>query len=99
MPEWKITQSNVTLYQDRAQLLLDEWHRLRSAGACAFLLDIQEHKDRLENLAAILSAEMYCSPVTQDLVETCNRFESELDRFRQKVYQDLLAGLKKSKTK
>jgi hypothetical protein len=99
VPEWKIIQSKLTSYQDRAQLLLDEWHRLRSAGACAFLLDIQQHKDKLESLAAVLSAEMYCSPVTQDLIEACNRFELELDRLRQKVYQDLLAGLQNSKTK
>ena len=99
MLEWKIIQSKLTSYQDRAQLLLDEWHRLRSTGACAFLLDIQQHKDKLESLAAVLSAEMYCSPVTEDLIKECDRFELELDRMKQKVYQDLLVGLQKHNTK
>ena len=99
MLEWKIIQSDLTLYQDRAQLLLTEWHRLRDNGACAFILDIQEYKDKLESLAIVLSAEMYCSPVTEDLINECNRFEIELERYRQKVYQDLLAGLQNSNTK
>lgn len=99
MLEWKTTQSKVTTQQARAQILLSEWHRLRNSGACAYIFDIQERKDRLENLAAILSAEMYCSPVDKDLDIVCARFEQELEKLRQNVHVDLIAGLKKSNTK
>jgi hypothetical protein len=94
---WKIIQFKVTSSQSRAQLLLTEWQALRSSGACTFIFDIQENKDKLENMAALLSAEMYCSPVEHlDLI--CSRFEQELEKFRNRVHIDLIAGLK-SKTK
>jgi hypothetical protein len=86
----------VTAQQIKAQDLLLEWHRLRSSGVCAFILDIQERKDRLENLAALLSAEMYCSSA-DNLELICSRFEKELDNLRQKVFVDLIAGLQTTK--
>lgn len=98
MLEWKTTQSKVTTQQLRAQVLLSEWHRLRDSGACAFIFDIQERKDRLESLAALLSAELYCSPV-EDLDTVCQKFEKELEKLRQNVHVDLIAGLKNSNTK
>jgi hypothetical protein len=88
----------VTTQQIRAQILLSEWHRLRDSGACAYIFDIQERKDRLENLAGLLSAELYCSPA-ENLDDVCGRFEHELEKFRQNVHVDLIAGLKTSSTK
>lgn len=98
MPEWKTIQYKVTTEQVRAQTLLSEWHRLRESGACAYIFDIQERKDRLENLAAMLSAGLYCSPV-EDLDLVCHRFELELEKLRQNVHVDLIEGLKTSNTK
>lgn len=88
----------VTTQQDKAQALLNEWHRFRASGACAFIFEIQEGKDRLENLATKLTAELYCAD-TDELGKACSLFESELDRLKQKVYVDLIAGLKKTNDK
>lgn len=85
--------------QLRAETLLSEWRRLRSSGACAFVLDIQEHKDRLEQLASVLNLELYCSAEDSNFDDKCNQFEQELNRFKQQIYQDLLAGLQKSNAK
>lgn len=87
------------IQQSRAQILLTEWRRLRSSGACAFVLDIQEHKDRLEHLASVLNLELYCSAEDSNFDEKCDQFELELNRFKQQIYQDLLAGLQKSNAK
>lgn len=88
----------MTVQQLRAQNLLSEWHRLRSSGVCAYIFDIQESKDRLEDLSALLSIELYCSP-DDKLDSICNRFEVELEQLRQRVHNDLIAGLQISKTK
>jgi hypothetical protein len=88
----------VTSQQIRAQILLTEWHRLRNSGACAFIFDIQERKDRLENLARLLSIGLYCSPA-ENLDDVCCQFELELEKFRQHVHVDLIAGLKNTSTK
>lgn len=89
---WRIIQFKVTTSQLRAQELLTEWHELRLSGACAYIFDIQERKDRLETMAALLSAEMYCSP-PEHLDSICSRFEQELEKFRNRVHIDLIAGL------
>ena len=93
MPEWKIIQSNVTDLRQRAQVLLEQWDRFRLGRSCAQVLEFQENKDRIEHLATVLTAEMYCSPTEQFLKEHCDIFEKELDKFREKVYKDLLQGI------
>lgn len=93
MPEWKIIQSDVIDSRQRAQALLEQWNRFRLGRSCSHVLHFQEIKDRLENLATIITAEMYCSPTEQLLEEHCATFEKELDKFREKVFQDLLTGI------
>ena len=88
----------LTTEQDRAQLLLKEWNRFRSSGACSLIFDIQESKDRLEDLATRLSAELYCADA-EELYQACLQFESELEQLKERVFVDLIAGLQKSNTK
>lgn len=92
---WKTILSEV----NRAQDLLEQWHRYRDSGSCADVLNIQQSKDRLEHLAAELTAGMYCIPTDPQLEVTCDHFEIELVKFKHKVYQDLLKGLRVSNTK
>lgn len=94
MPVWKIILSKVTTVQQRAQKLLDRWHDFRASGSCTDLWNIQEGKDYLESLATGLSTVLYCSPADSNLENSCDRFEKELDKFKERVYRDLLAGLK-----
>lgn len=94
----RLVLSKLTNQQDKAQRLLEEWHRFRLSGACSLIFEIQEKKDRLENLALRLSAELYCAE-SDDLDQACLQFESELDQLKQKVYVDLITGLQKTKTK
>ena len=88
----------MTTEQTRAQNLLSEWHRLRDSGVCAYIFDIQESKDKLENMAGLLSVELYCAS-DHNLNDACSRFENELEQLRQQVHVDLIAGLQKTKTK
>jgi hypothetical protein len=88
----------VTAQQVRAQNLLLEWHGLRNSGVCAYIFDIQESKDRLESLSALLSVELYCSPDNK-LNDICGRFENELEQLKYRVHKDLIAGLQTTKTK
>jgi len=80
--------------QLKAKDLLLEWHSLRNSAACAYIFDIQECKDKLEDLAALLSVQLYCSPV-ENLCNITVEFEHELNQLKQNVHIDLLAGLKK----
>jgi hypothetical protein len=89
----------VTESVTRAQHLLNQWHEFRASRSCAHYLEMQEHKDQLESLAGLLTVGMYCSPTDPKLSLNCDQFESELDRFKQKVYQDLLSGLTGTHTK
>ena len=98
MPVWKTIRYKVTTQQDKAQRLLTEWHRFRNSGACAFFFEIQESKDRLENLASSLSAGLYCAD-SDDLNLICDKFEFELNKLKQRVYVDLIAGLQKTNDK
>lgn len=96
---WKIILSNVTNNQIRAQTLLDQWHRFRSSRVCNDVLDIQQTKDRLEKMAVSIATGMYCMPADPELNSSCDRFEQELGKLKEKIYQDLLVGLQSSKTK
>jgi hypothetical protein len=53
----------------------------------------------LEFLAGQLTVGMYCSPADPKLSVNCDRFEFELSRFKEKMYQDLLSGITGSHTK
>lgn len=90
---------NVTDSVTRAQNLLDQWHDYRASRSCAHYLEMQEFKDQLEYLAGQLTVGMYCSPADPSLNVNCDRFEFELSRFKEKMYQDLLSGLTGMHTK
>lgn len=83
----------------RAQQLLDQWHDFRASRSCAHYLEMQEYKDQLEFLAGQLTVGMYCLPADPKLSINCDRFEFELSRFKEKMYQDLLSGITGSHTK
>ena len=83
----------------RAQNLLDQWHDFRASRSCAHYLEIQEYKDQLEYLASQLTVGMYCLPADPELSVNCDRFEFELSRFKEKMYQDLLSGITGTHTK
>lgn len=74
--------------------MLDQWHDFRASGSCVDLWNIQEGKDQLEALATGLSTVLYCNPTDTGLESSCDRFELELSRFKDKVYKDLLTGLR-----
>lgn len=93
MPVWKIILFKVTNTQIRAQNLLTQWHRLRGNGSCADVLNIQQSKDRLEDLSASLTAGMYCVPMDPTLEDKCQSFEVELEKLKDKMHRDLLQGL------
>jgi len=85
----------VTTVQQRAKNLLNQWHSFQTNGVCADLWNIQEGKYRLESMATKLSAVLYLGDPNENLaLETqCDRFQQELDKFKQTVYRDLLHGL------
>jgi hypothetical protein len=78
----------------RATKLLKEWRELEQSGACAFFLDLQECKYKLEQIADRLTTEIYWKDCTNPLSKTCDRFEAELGKYKNKAQLDLLAGLK-----
>lgn len=94
MPVWKIIPFKVKTSQQRAQDLLDQWQQFRTSGICADLWNIQESKEQLEHLALGLSTILYCNPEDVSLDQSCQDFERELSRFKNKIYDDLLKGLK-----
>ena len=96
---WKITQFKLSHIQDRAKTLLEQWQRFRASRSCSHVLTIQESKDMLEDMAAVLSTGLYFSPTDQDLIDKCNQFEIELTKCKEQIFQDLLSGLQSSNTK
>lgn len=80
-------------------MLLEQWGRFRTSRSCSHVLDIQQSKDTLEDLATELSTGLYFSPTDEDLTNKCNRFEFKLSKFKEQIYQDLLSGLQSSNAK
>ena len=77
--------------------MLDEWYGLRSNAACTIVLDIVEHKYKLDSLADSLRTNLYFSSESTGLAESCRNFEYALIDYKNKVYQDLISGIKKGK--
>jgi len=83
----------VTPAQDRAQRLLDLWDALRTSRSCIHVIDIQQHKDNLQALANSIRLSLYAPAPNPNLDTDCNRFELEYLKVRDKIYNDLIAGL------
>lgn len=81
----------------RAEKLLKEWRELEQSRACAFFLDLQASKYSINELADCLATEIYFSGNHQQIFETCNKFEAELIKYKNKAQLDLIAGLNNQK--
>ena len=75
--------------------MLDEWHGLRVNVACVTVLDIVAHKYKLDILADTLRTNLYFCSESSILSESCKKFEYSLNDYKNKVYQDLITGIKR----
>jgi len=83
----------VTETQNRAQNLLELWDALRSSRSCIHVVDILEHKDNLQGLANCIRLGLYAPMPNPGLDKACNEFELEYLKVRDKIHNDLIAGL------
>lgn len=83
----------MTATQDRAQELLNQWDALRRSRSCIHVVDIQEHKDNLQDLANYIRLGLYAPMPNPGLDKACNEFELEYLKVRDKIHNDLIAGL------
>ena len=84
----------MTPTQDRAQNLLDLWDTLRRSRSCIHVVDILQHKDNLQGLANCIRLGLYAQVPATSLDQACNEFELEYLKVRDKIYNDLIDGLR-----
>ena len=84
----------MTPTQNRAQNLLELWDALRSSRSCIHVVDILEHKDNLQGLANCIRLGLYAEISPTSLDRACNEFELEYLKVRDKIYNDLIDGLR-----
>jgi hypothetical protein len=87
----------VTQTEHRAQELLDLWDAIKTSRSCIHVVDIQQHKDNLNGLAAIIRLGLYAEYRPDSLEAACNQFELEYLKVKHKIYNDLIDGLKHQK--
>ena len=83
----------MTTTELRAQELLDLWDALKSSRSCRHVVDIQEHKDKLNGLASIMRLGLYAEYQTDIVEAACNQFELEYFKVKDKLHRDLIDGL------
>jgi hypothetical protein len=84
----------VTQTENRAQELLNLWDALKSSRSCRHVVDIQEHKDKLNGLANIIRLGLYAEYRTDILETACDQFEIEYIKVKNKLHNDLIDGLR-----
>ncbi len=84
----------MTTTELRAQELLDRWDALKSSRSCRHVVDIQEHKDKLNGLANIIRLGLYAEYRTDILETACDQFEIEYIKVKNKLHNDLIDGLR-----
>ena len=87
----------MTQTENRAQELLNLWDAIKTSRSCINVVDIQEHKDNLNGLAAIIRLGLYAEYRPDSLEAACNQFELEYLKVKHKIYNDLIDGLKHQK--
>jgi len=87
----------VTETQNRAQNLLELWDALRLSRSCIHVVDIQEHKDNLQGLANCIRLGLYAAVPNPSLEATCNEFELEYLKVKNKIHNDLIDTLRHQK--
>jgi hypothetical protein len=83
----------LTTTELRAQELLDLWDALKSSRSCRHVVDIQQHKDKLNGLASIIRLGLYAEYRTDILEAACDQFELEYFKVKDKLHRDLIEGL------
>lgn len=78
----------------RAQELLNLWDALKTSRSCRHVVDIQQHKDHLNGLANKIRLGLYADYITDSLESACNEFELEYFKVKDKLYNDLIDGLR-----
>ncbi len=84
----------MTQTENRAQELLNLWDALKSSRSCRHVVDIQEHKDKLNGLANIIRLGLYAEYRTDILETACDQFEIEYIKVKNKLHNDLIDGLR-----
>lgn len=80
--------------EHRAQELLELWDAIKTSRSCRHVVDIQEHKDTLNGLANIIRLGLYAEYRTDILETACDQFEIEYIKVKNKLHNDLIAGLR-----
>ena len=80
--------------QTRAQELLDLWDAIKTSRSCRHVVDIQEHKDNLNGLANQIRLGLYAEYRLDSLQAACDEFELEYFKVKDKLHNDLIAGLR-----
>lgn len=83
----------MTTTEIRAQELLNLWDALKYSRSCRHVVDIQEHKDNLNNLANRIRLGLYAETAQNNLEAVCNQFEVEYVKVRNKLHTDLIETL------
>jgi len=78
----------------RAQELLNLWDALKTSRSCCHVVDIQQHKDYLNGLANQIRLGLYADYIPDSLELACNEFELEYFKVKDKLYNDLIDGLR-----
>ena len=84
----------MTSTEHRAQELLELWDAIKTSRSCRHVVDIQEHKDTLNGLANIIRLGLYAEYRTDILETACDQFEIEYIKVKNKLHNDLIAGLR-----
>lgn len=83
----------MTQTEHRAQELLDLWDAIKTSRSCIHVVDIQQHKDKLNNLANMIRLGLYAEYLPDSLDVVCDEFELEYIKVRNKIYHDLIETL------
>lgn len=83
----------MTQTEHRAQELLDLWDAIKTSRSCIHVVDIQQHKDKLNNLANMIRLGLYAEYFPDSLDVVCDEFELEYIKVRNKIYHDLIETL------
>lgn len=83
----------MTQTEHRAQELLDLWDAIKTSRSCIHVVDIQQHKDKLNNLANMIRLGLYAEYLPDSLDVVCDEFELEYIKVRNKIHHDLIETL------
>lgn len=84
----------MTTTEHRAQKLLNLWDAIKTSRSCIHVVDIQQHKDKLNGLANQIRLGLYAEYRLDLLEAACNEFELEYHKVKSKIHNDLIDGLR-----